>query len=488
MEGFFNSVISLDSIWYWGVGLMLLFPLVVLLLNEVNYKVQKKDRELAKPIHTFKNYIVPLIVLVVLLIKVLDFRRDGLSIKVLETIIWVLVINASISLVNNLFFKGGGDNESWRGNVPQLFLDIFRVFFVLFGGAVVLSSVWGVELGGLATALGLGSFVLGLALQDTLGNLFSGIALVYERPFKVGDWIKVEEVFGEVIEMNWRAVRIRTREGELLVMPHLMIGQGLITNYSMPTRVHVIKTYVSFSYVDPPNKVKETLRKTCLDTPGVLDAPEPEVKTDEYGDSSIRYEIEFAIEDFAYHEEITDEVKTRIWYSAKRHQLTIPFPQLTIHQAASQKTVAESQNELLTESLKYLPEYLAIEKENTNELIDGSKVDYFAANEIIIKQGEPSGKLYVIVEGAAELFVNNIEGNEISINTLGKGDFFGEVALYTSRKNSMTARAKTDCKVVTILPREVIDMVGRNPRLATQLDEAMDTRRKALSNLEEINS
>ena len=483
MEGFINSVLNLDAIWYWGIGLMLLFPIVVLLLNEVNYKVQKKDKELAKPLYTFRNYIVPLIVLAVLLIKVLDFSRDGLSIKVLETIIWVLVINASISFVNNFFFKGNGGG-SWRGNVPQLFLDIFRVFFVLFGGAVVLSSVWGIELGGLATALGLGSFVLGLALQDTLGNLFSGIALVYEKPFKVGDWIKVEEVFGEVIEMNWRAVRIRTREGELLVMPHLMIGQGLITNYSMPTRVHVIKTYVSFSYADPPNKVKEALMRTCVDTPGVLNVPEPEIKTDEYGDSSIRYEIEFAIEDFAYHEEITDEVKTRIWYTAMRHQLTIPYPQLTLHQAPKQKSVVESQNELLKNSLKFLPEYLAIEKENTDELLNGSKVDYFAANEIIISQGEASGKLYVIIEGSAELFVRNREGEEIFINALSKGDFFGEVALFTSRTNSMTVKAKSDCKVIAILPQEVIDMVGRNPRLASQLDEAMDTRRQVLSNLD----
>lgn len=467
------------KIWYWGIGLIVLFPVIILLLNEFGYKLSQRDRELHKPIRTFKNFILPLTALVILLIKVLDFDRGAFSIRILETIIWVLVINAGLAFVNRLFFKGAKSN-TWRGNVPQLFLDIFRVFLVLFGGAVVLSQVWNVELGGLVTALGLGSFVLGLALQDTLGNLFSGIALVYEKPFSVGDWIKVGEDFGKVIEMNWRAVRIETREGELIVIPHLMIGQGVIVNFSKPTRVHVIKTLIGFSYQDPPNKVKQALMQTCLSTPGILHEPAPEVKTNEYASSSIVYEVEFAIEDFAFHEEITDELMTRVWYTAQRHHLHIPFPQLTLHQAESKPSVSESHDQLLNNTLKKLPGYLPIQKENVDELKDGAKIQYFAKNEIIITQGDPSGQLYVINDGEIDLIVSGEDGKQVLVNTIGQGDFFGEVALLSSRTNSMSARAKSDVELMVIFPEEVIDMVSRNPKLAFLMDEVMDGRRNAI--------
>jgi len=439
----------------------------------------RRDESLIKPIQTFKNFVLPLVALVIVLIYLLNFDRNALSIKVLETIIWVLVINAGLAFVNRFFFKSA-NKGTWRGNVPQLFLDIFRVFLVLFGGAIVLSQVWGVDMGGLVTALGLGSFVLGLALQDTLGNLFSGIALVYEKPFSVGDWIKVEEDYGEVIEMNWRAVRIRTREGQLIVIPHLMIGQGVIINFSQPTKVHVIKLNVAFSYNDPPNKVKEALKETCLNTPDILHDPEPEIKVNEYGNSSVIYEVEFAIADFRFHEEITDDFMTRIWYTAKRYQLTIPFQQLTLHRAETKNAPAQEHELALAKTVEQLPKFLPIEKENTKELLDGSLIQYFGKNEIVFHQGDPTGSLYIILEGDLELSVKGNNGQKVLVNILHRGDFFGEVALLTGRTSSMTATASTDIRVLKILSQEVMDMVSRNPRLAFQLDEVMDMRRKRL--------
>lgn len=473
--------LTLDSIWTWGMLLIIIFPIAILVLNEAGYFLIQKERQLQRPIRTLKNYVLPLIAVALLLIQVLEFDRSTTAIKVLETIIWMLLINTGLAIVNKLFFS---ENTIIRrsAKIPQLFLDIFRIFMVLLGAAIVLSFVWGVELNNLITTLGLGSFVIGLALQDTLGNLFSGIALVYERPFKVGDWIKVEEDFGEVIEMNWRAVRIRTREGELVVIPHLMIGQGVIINYSKPNRIHVIKVNVKFSYKDPPNKIKKALMETCMHTPGIIPIPEPEVKTQEYGDSSIVYEVEFAIEDFAFHEEITDEFMTRVWYTAQRYRLTIPFPQMTLHNAETKPSVTDDVSDMLAASIAKLPQYLPITPTNAKELFDGSTVDFFGKGEFILRQSEKVSSLYVLLEGEVGLYVNGKEGKEILIAAIHEGDFFGEVAMLSSRRNSMSAYAETDIKVLTISPAEVMDMVARNPKLANLLDEVMDQRRHNIQN------
>lgn len=263
-------------------------------------------------------------------------------------------------------------------------------------------------------------------------------------------------------------------------IPHLMIGQGVISNFSKPTRVHVIKLNVGFSYNDPPNKVKEALKETCLSTPDILHDPAPEIKVNEYGDSAIIYEIEFAIADFQYHEEITDDFMTRIWYTAKRYHLTIPFPQLTLHQAEHKNAPAEEREKVLAQTVEQLPKFLPIEKKNTKEILDGSLIQYYGKKEIIFQQGDPTGSLYIILEGDLELSVKGADGKKVQVNMLHKGDFFGEVALLAGRTSSMTATAATDIRVLKILTQEVMDMVGRNPRLAFQLDEVMDMRRKRL--------
>ncbi len=479
MEDLFIWWQSLDAFWYWGLGLIFIFPLVLLFVNELGYSLNRKDEELARPIKTITNFVIPLIGLVVLLIKVLDFEDDAISIRVLETIIWVLVINAGLALGNRFFFESA-DKTTWRGKIPQLFLDIFRVLLVLTGGAIVLSYVWNVELGGLATALGLGSFVLGLALQDTLGNLFSGIALVYEKPFTEGDWIKVEDEFGQVTEMNWRAVRIVTREGKMIVFPHLMIGQGMIVNFSQPTKVHIIKLELAFSYEDPPNKVKKAILQTCLSTPDILHNPAPEVKTQEYGESSIKYEVEFGIADFRFHEEITDDFMTRVWYTAKRHHLHIPFPQLTLHRAEKRKRPEDDLDNQLDTGLERLPSFLDIEAAHINDLKDGSTVLHYGKDEVIFRQGDPTGNLFVILDGEVTLSSKGQNGQNVIVNTLHAGDFFGEVAILSSRKSSMTAEAATDIRIILIETNEVMDMVSKNPKLAFQLDEVMDLRRNSI--------
>ena len=470
---------SLDSFWYWGLGLIFLFPIILLVINEIGYALNRRDEELARPVKTLKNYVLPLTGMVILLIKILDVNPNAISIRFLETIIWVLVINAGLALANRFFFESA-DKSSWRGKVPQLFLDIFRVLLVLTGGAIVLSYVWNVELGGLVTALGLGSFVLGLALQDTLGNLFSGIALVYEKPFTEGDWIQVDDEFGRVTEMNWRAVRIVTREGKMIVFPHLMIGQGMIINFSQPTKVHVIKVELSFSYADPPNKVKAAILETCLSTPDILDDPEPEVKTQEYADSSIKYEVEFAIADFRYHEEVTDDFMTRVWYTAKRHQLLIPFPQLTLHRAEEKVKPKEEHEVLLSKGLERLPNFLDIEATHVPSLKDGSVVLHYGKDEVIFRQGDLTGNLYVILEGEVILSSRGENGKNVIVNKLNQGDFFGEVAILSSRTSSMTAEASSDIRVMLIETDEVMDMVSKNPKLAFQLDEVMDLRRNSI--------
>jgi small-conductance mechanosensitive channel len=465
---------TINPVWYWSLGIIFIFPILSLVLTQIGYNLSRKDAQLGKPFNAFKRVILPLTALILLLTKVIGFSQDSLAIKVLETATWILAINTGLDFINRLFFATAR-KDTWQGNVPQLFLDIFRIALVTFCGAIVLSEVWGVELGGVATALGLGSFVLGLALQETLGNLFLGIAMVYERPFAVGDWIKTGGEEGQVIEINWRAVHIVDMSGKKVVIPHKNIGTGNILNYSKPSRLNQISRKVKFSAQEPPNRIKEAVLEACKNVEGIINDPVPSVKTVAYLDSIIEYEISYYVEDYGICDSVSNEVLTRLWYTIQRNHLILPP-----HAKGEPTPLDIKYQNLLEKSLSELPKHLPIEVHKTQDLLDGSQYQVFGKNEIIVLQGDLSGNLYILLEGKVQLSAKALNGVDTPFNIIKEGEFFGEISLLSNRTASMTALALTDVKVLTIFKQEVLDMVGNNHKLASRLDEVMQLQKKKL--------
>src|SRR5262249_28654636 len=111
--------------------------------------------------------------------------------------------------------------------VPAIFLNLVMYLLVLVVVVIVAEELWAIRaLTGVITASAAGSVIAGFALKDPLSGFFSGIALVSERTFKIGEWVKMNEVEGEVIEITWRAVRLRTRTGDVVVVPHTTVHNG----------------------------------------------------------------------------------------------------------------------------------------------------------------------------------------------------------------------------------------------------------------------
>ncbi len=231
--------------------------------------------------------------------------------------------------------------------------------------------------------------------------------------------------------MNWRAIRLQTREKELIVIPHLVIGQESIINFSKPEEVYILKKVIGFSYDTAPNNVKEALMETCKSTPGILHSSPIQIKVCEYGDSSINYEVEFGIQDYTYREEIMDDFMTRVWYAVRRYDLNIPFPQLTIHNVKdiSQKNTVKEEN--INSVLSHLPELIPIDKTQAQNLKGGAEIHYFGRGEIILDEDDETGYLFIILDGKASLSGTNNDGDKVSVGVLEVGDFFwGDCVIY----------------------------------------------------------
>lgn len=466
----------------WAISIGLSFPILVIVLGEIIYSLKRDGKALATTLQGIKNLVLPASVLIIFVSKVLKIKPESNLIKIIETLFWVSVIHAFISLINAVLFSHA-EADSWRGRVPRLLLDLSRFFLVILGSTIVLQVVWHADLAGLATAVGIGSIVIGLALQDTLGSIMSGIALLFEKPFQVGDWVKIGDIVGQVSEINWRSVRLLTHERDLVAIPHVAIATETILNESQPPGAGIETVEINFSLHDPPNLVKEVLKSTALSVPGILAQPEPEIHTLAYREYAIAYEIRFYLEDYGEILTIRDQLLSRIWYAAKRHNLTIPLPMSRVHVFDGLSLQTNGHGEKLIDSLNSIPSFqqLTKDRDSLDSLEKGTKLQHFGIGETVIQQNQTVEALYIIITGEVLLTVTDNKGVQQEVMKLSRGEFFGEIALFTGEKSRVSIKVLKDLEVMVIYSDTLRRIIDNLPGLAREIAQIIEARSKAIS-------
>ncbi|MEL6552150.1 MAG: mechanosensitive ion channel family protein, partial [Cyanobacteria bacterium J06621_11] len=407
--------ISLAEGWLpWGVGLMVFFPLLMVGLSELILRLDQRQHPMLRVVKELRNWVFPTAALFFLLTKVLEKDKGSLPIQIVETLAWVALIIAALSFVNVLLFTGAKPG-TWQDDMPKLFRDLVRTVLIAIGIAIVLSAVFGVDLGGAFAALGVGGIVLGFALQDTLGNLFSGVALLFERPFDIGDWLEVDGRVGKVIEVNWRSVHIMTRDLDQLVVPNSALAGAVIQNFNKPTPRHRENISLGFSYNDAPNKVKRVMREVALSTKGVLANPAPLVQTLSYDDSSIGYEAKLFLEDYADVPKVRDEFTTRVWYAARRNGLSIPFPIRDVYHHHVPKVAADEPLRRLASYMKSLPTLAMVSDDVLEEVAGSAELAHFGVGEAVIYQDQEDVKVHFVLAGSAVGTTQDSTGKKYTI-------------------------------------------------------------------------
>jgi small-conductance mechanosensitive channel len=477
-----NSVFQTHTL-SWAIALVIGFPLLTIVLGEVIHRLKQRGKPLAATLRLVRNLVVPVLVFMLFMQHVLALDADGRLIKTVQTLLWVCVIHASLSLLNVVLFEEA-EADTWRSKVPKLLIDLSRLVLILLGTAIVLATVWNADLAGLATALGVSSVVIGLALQDTLGSVTSGIALLFEQPFSVGDWLQVGDFVGQVTDINWRAVRLQTLERGMLVIPHKVIGGEIIRNFSQPLRLHAERIQLGFSYNDPPNLAKQVLQGTALATQGILSDPAPQVFTLAYGDSAVNYEVKFFIQDYGEVEEIRDRFITRIWYAAQRNGLSIPFPIRTLYHFNGPSTQTKQATQRFANSLQSIPAFVPLDPPDAStdqqSIGQSMQLQHFGAGEKVLRQGEVSAALYIIISGQAKFSAIDPQGQEREVLTLKSGEFFGMVTLFSGEPSTVSITALEDLEVMRLAAHVVNQMIERQPSFAREISQVLEIRRRAI--------
>jgi hypothetical protein len=224
------------------------------------------------------------------------------------------------------------------------------------------------------------------------------------------------------------------------------------------------------------------LKSTALETKGILLDPEPEVFTLNYDDSAISYEVKFFIRDYGDVEQIRERFMTRVWYAAKRNNLTIPFPIRTVYNFHGPSSQQKGIDKKFSESLQAIPSFVPINREQ-DALVptsSGIALQHFAAGEKIIRQGQVGQALYIIVAGLALMFSRDFEGREREILSLRNGEFFGEMSLFSGEPSLVTVIASNDLEVMRISAAMVHQMIDRQPSFAREIGQILEIRRAAI--------
>ncbi len=219
-----------------------------------------------------------------------------------------------------------------RGGVPALLRGMAVAILAFVGLFVLLSWTFPtLNFTPVFVTSGVVSIVLGLALQDLLGNLMAGIVMSVERPFKIGDWIRIGDTEGEAVEQTWRTTLVRTRNGDHLLIPNSLAAKEVLINYDRPTPEHLVLIHVGVAYDTPCGAAMGALLDAASKVPEVLRTPAPAVFLKDFQDSAVLYELRIWIDNYGSLPAIESDVRKQIWYAFKRHGVTIPFPQRDVN-------------------------------------------------------------------------------------------------------------------------------------------------------------
>ena len=395
--------------------------------------------------------------------------RQGLGdVALLSAIARLTLVLAIVNAVVALAVNPWKDHRPSE-RVPAIVQDFAVLMIFIIIGTLLLREQ-------LLTTSAVGAVVVGFALQDTLGNLFAGLAIQIEKPFRVGQWIQVSGREGQVQEITWRATKLRTKDGEFLVVPNSIVSKEPVLNYSEPTVANSLSVEVGASYLTPPNQVKAAMLEAIANAPLAIRAPEPRVLVQGFGDSAINYTAYFWVNDYGVEREARDQVRTNIWYEFRRRNIEIPWPIQIEYSREEMPSYTESDMARAASHLAAVDLFAPLD-DAARQTLAASPPKLFAAGEPVVRQDAAGDSMFVVLHGRVRVVLEP-SGQEVAM--IPAGGFFGEMSMLTGDPRTATVKAVDDVTVLEISAAQFRGLAMANPALLDHVSSIVGSRRTGL--------
>ncbi|MDD4965255.1 MAG: mechanosensitive ion channel family protein [Gallionella sp.] len=374
---------------------------------------------------------------------------------------------------------------------PRIAEDIFVIVAYAAWGLVRLRFA-GLDLGSIVATSAMITAVVAFAMQDTLGNILGGLALQLDNSIEIGDWIKVDDVTGRVVDIRWRSTLVETRNWETVVFPNsqLMKGKFLVLGRRMNQPVQLRRwIWFNVNLNITPTKVAGTVEDAIVkaNLANVAKTPAPSCVLMEMDKGCARYALRYWLTNLAVDDPTDAMVRWHIYAALERDGIKLVLEEHSMHLIKENEKFEEmAQRHELERRIKTLHRvelFAQMSDKELKHLATHLKYAPFARGDLISKQGAIAHWLYIIINGDAEVYVEASDGTKHTLNVLSKGNFFGEMGMMTGAPRSASVLAKTDVECYRLDKAGFEGIMQARPAIAEEVTHILVERRAELDHV-----
>ena len=359
-------------------------------------------------------------------------------------------------------------NRDRRSRGARLFSDLSAAVLYIATAAIVLNSVFALPITGVVATSGVVAIVLGLALQNSLADVFAGIAVGIEAPFGVGDRILIgDKIEGVVVQVNWRSIRIRTDGDDIAIIPNSQVARAEIVNRSFPSQQRAASVEISCPEESTPERVIEALLHATLLCPDILRQPAPQAVLARMGPKRNAYEISFVV---AGTRQLTS-TKDLLLRGARRQLYYAGLLDSSPERPAAD-TGNTAEVRAVHRLLCDLVLFESLDREQLGRLAEHLESMRLERGELLFTEGAEDTSLYVIASGVLE-FTRHAGADLETIGCIGAGEYVGEIGLLTGAPHAATATARTHCQIYRLPRAAIATLLSENAVLASTFDRSV---------------
>ena len=404
-------------------------------------------------------------------------------IHILKIFLGMALVIIIVRYINFLIFTIVLRNAS-QNEIASLVKTIVTVIVCIVAFFILFQSQYpNVQLAPLFTGSTIIGIVVGLALQDTLGNLFAGIALQADQPFQVGDVLNIQNRWIGVVEsVSWRGVKLRTFQNKIVVISNAVLGKEFI---EVAPRDNLNARLVFFNtlYANSPAKTGHVIREVVRQCENVSSKIRPIVRIRGLSDNGLDWEVKYWLDDYTKFNDTDALIRERIWYTFQREQLEFAYPTRTIHvETKPQETAFAEPDSEVFDLINGVPLFDPLSEDEIEKIAESSKLRVFAPKEKIVRSGQKGNSMFIVYRGTVTVQIR--ENNKIKpVRKLKSGEFFGEMALFTGEPRTATVIADEETEVLEIKHHCLKPIIEDNPALIESFGKIIEKRRAGLDEL-----
>lgn len=421
----------------------------------------------------------------------------------LSSLIHAMQFDMAANVLHEVFVIGGGIAliRLWgllvfriilpfaRMTPPRITEDIFVIIAYIAWGLVRLRYA-GLDLGSIVATSAMITAVVAFAMQDTLGNILGGLALQLDNSIQIGDWIKVDDIVGRVVDIRWRSTLVETRNWETVVFPNsqLMKNKFMVLGRRSDQPVQW-RRWIWFGVkLDVTQaKVVKAVEDAILQAEinNVAKNPAPNCVLMDIDKGYARYALRYWLTDLAADDPTDGAVRWHVYTALERAGIKLAVEEQSVHYVRENEKYEEAahQRDLSrrVKTLRRVELFKQMTDDELNKLAARLKYAPFAKGNVITRQGAPAQHwLFVIINGETEVYIEAPNGEKRRLNVLTKGDFFGEMSLMTGAPRMASVIALTDVECYRLDKDAFEEIIQARPSIADEVSHILVERRAQL--------